>query len=666
MRITASHIVDWANINAKEAQTALPRLVRRLCFNAGTTRQMSFPAGDSTYVPGWDGVLFSELGNAWVPHGESRWEIGCDKSIPRKANKEYTKRTDQTRAEERSVATFVFVTPRRWTTKSRWLAEKRGKREWADVRTYDADDLEQWLEQTPAVALQFAEELGLSGWGVESISRYWQLWSQQCNPAITPEAFFLDRAAVRDRLLEKVRKALTHQKQTVPLILRADSVEEAASFAAATLIESGDLADQALVVTEPAGWRFVETNPQLKIAIAARAEVAANPSLRGGLLVIVPHVIGDVAGKPQGDEITLERPNIYEFEKALISIGMEKSDAKRHALSTGRSWTVFRRQYATNPAIRLLGWLNLPQSASLSLLCLLGSWSADKESDRLVVAQLSAKPYEEVERDLRYLAQLDDAPLMSIGAIWKAKSPMELLGLFGDRIPRDQLDRFFAIAKEMLATPDPQLDLPDEKRCAAQIYGKIRPHSGLLFKSICDTLVKLAVRGAEQPGLLASGIEDRVGLLIGELLDTADGIRWLSLSSYLPILAEAAPDQFLSAIEKSLTLPNAPVKRLLTETGDSSLFGGCWHAGLLWALEILAWAPDRLARVAIILAKLSHVPVKGNWGNKPSATLFSLFHSWLPQTSAAVQDRIKVLDLLMQKEPEAAFDVLQGLAYTGP
>lgn len=662
MRVTASHIVDWANTKAKEAQTALPRLVRRLCFDVETTRQLSFPAGDSTFVPGWDGVLFNEHGNVWVPAGASRWEFGCDQRATTKANREYRKRLDQTSAEIRLASTFVFVTPRRWTKKSNWIAEHRRKKEWADVRAYDADDLEQWLEQSPAVALQFAEELGLSGRGVESISRYWQLWSQQCSPAITSDALFMDRTGVRDSLIKKVREALSQQGPAHPLVIRADSVEEATAFAVGTLMDFSEMADQALVVTDFEGWRFVEANPQLKIAVAARTEVAATPALRAGLLVLVPHAAGDVAGKPQGDQVVLERPNVYEFEKALIAIGMEESDAKRYALSTGRSWTVLRRQRAVNPAIRRPRWLDAPQSASLATLCLLGAWHADKEADRSIVERLAALPYEEIEQNLRQLAQLDDAPLLGIGAVWKAKSPLELLGLFGDRLTRDQLDRFFVIAKEMLTSPDPQLELPDEKRYAAQVYGKVHAHSGLLFESICDALMKLAVRGPEQPGLLALGIEERVGRLIRELLDGADGERWLSLASYLPTLAEAAPEPFLIAVEKSLALPTTPVTRLLTETSN----GRCWHAGLLWAFETLAWSPRRLAPVALILARLSHVPIQGNWGNKPSGSLFGLFRSWLPQTAADLKDRIKVLDLLIEKDPEAAFGVLEGLVARGP
>lgn len=662
MRITASHIVNWANTHAKEAQTDLPRWVRRLCFEPRATRQLSFPAGDSTYVPGWDGVLFSEQGNAWVPAGSSCWEVGCDQDVSGKANRDYRKRTETTSSEERSNCTYVFVTPRRWTKKSEWIEEQALQEEWADVRVYDADDLEQWLEQSPAVALQFAEALGLSGWGVVSLSRYWDAWARQCSPAITSEALFQDRASMFDVLGEKLQASFT---PTQPLVIRADSVEEAVAFTVAVVMASGDIQHHALVVTEPHGWRYVEANPQLRVAIAARTETASNLVLREDLRVIIPHATGDLAGKPDGNELILERPNIYEFEKALIAIGMEESDAKRYASSTGRSWTVFRRQRATNPAIQRPAWLDAPQAASLPLLCLLGAWYSDKAADRQAVEQLSGRSYESVEQDLRQLVRLDDAPLLNIGAVWKAKSPLELLDQCADRITSSQVDRFFALAREMLSTPDPQLELPENERWMAQVRGKVHPYSGLLFESVCDSLIKLAVRAPEQVGLQALDIEERVGGLVGELLDGADGGRWLSLSSYLPNLAEAAPDSFLRAVQSSLRMPDAPITCLFTETSDSVFGGRCWHAGLLWALETLGWAPRRLAPVTLILAQLTHVPMKGNWGNKPSRSLLSFFRSWFPQTAASLPERIKVLSLLIERDSEAAFRLLVGIAGRG-
>ena len=123
---------------------------------------------------------------------------------------------------------------------------------------------------------------------------------------------------------------------------------------------------------------------------------------------------------------------------------------------------------------------------------------------------------------------------------------------------------------------------------------------------------------------------------------------------------------FLKALEVSLAKPDAPVTRLLTETGESGCIGRCWHADLLWALERLAWAPERLARVALVLARLARIEIKGNWGNTPRASLLKIFRSWLPQTAADIGQRIAILDSLIQRESEVAFDLLDGLLYVAP
>jgi hypothetical protein len=664
MRITASHIIDWVNNRAKEAQAELPRWVRKLCYQAGSTREIAFPAGDSTYRPGWDGKLFCDQGNAWVPPGASRWEMGCDADVDGKANREYNKRTKATDSAERTSTTFVFVTPRRWLKKDAWIASQRTKTEWHDIKVVDADDLEQWLEQDPAVALQFAEFLGLLGPGVESLERFWLRWSGQCNPSITREAFFTDRAATTQQLHELARDVGTKGYRLITL--RADSIEEAVAFASASFLELPELADRALVVTEVEGWRYVDANPQLRIAIAASSEAAVHATRRNGLLLVVPHAAGDMTGQKTDQELLLERPSIYDLEKALSAMGIEESDARRVALSTGRSWSVLRRHRSNNPAVRHPAWLDMPQAASLATVCLLGAWNAEKNADRWVVETVADQPYEVIETNLRHLAYVDDSPILHIGSVWKAKSPLELLDLFGSRITSSQLGRFFQVAAELLGTPDPQLELPESERYAAQIHGKVHPQSGLLFESLCDTLIKLAVRGPDIPALLNLNIEGRVARLVSDLLENADRIRWLSLASYLPALAETAPNTFLRAVENSLDYPDAPVAKLILETTDTGFGGRCWHAGLLWALETLAWSPKWLVRVAYLLARLTHVPYNNRWGNTPGSSLLGLFRAWLPQTAADLPARLKVLGSLVQFDPDAAFDLLDAITKRGP
>lgn len=668
--ITGTQIADWAK--TKEAQAALPRLIRRLIHASVPSSNCDFPSGDSTSSPGWDGELFCKEETPWTPEGQSYWELSCEGNPATKANRDYSKRTQQTDEVNRKQATLVIVTARKWSGKNKWLKKKLELKEWKNIRVLDADNLEQWLEQCPSVALQFAEELGISGPEVESISNYWETWSCQVLPAITTESFHACRENSRERLIADIRQKLESGQPSLYTI-NADSVEEAVAFTCSALLEQTDLASTSLVVTDSAGWRYVDMHPSLNIAIAARPEIAERPSRRTGLTVIIPYAAGDMGGYFRGAaqrennaDLIVERPDIYEFEKALIAMGISEGEAHRIAANTGRSWSVFRRRFSTNPAIRKPSWLDEPQAAALSTLCLLGAWSGDSAADRDIVSSLANRAYEEVEKELRYLSKLNDAPVLEIGKVWKAKSALELLDLFGERITCNELDRFFDIARQILSTSDPELELPEEQRYAAQIYGKVRPQSGLLIDALCNTLVKLAVAGAHAPSLAAAHIEGRVANLVHELLDEADETRWLSLSSHLSSLAEAAPIDFMKAVERSLAKPNAPVSRLITESGSAGVMGRCWHADLLWALETLAWSTNQFTRVALILARLVNIPIPGNWGNTPMGSLHNLFRSWLPQTAATIQQRIAALDVLIIKEPDVAFDLLDHIVRVWP
>lgn len=668
--VTAKQIADWAATSL--AQRELPRLVRRLVHATATTTQISMPAGDSTSSPGLDGELYSDQGNAWVPKGHSCWEASCRSDVTTKANEDYEKRVKQIAEGDRQTRIFVFITARKWPQKEKWAAEKRAEGQWLDVRAYNADDLEQWLEQSPAVALAFGEELGLVGPGITSLEKYFRTWSSQSSPHITSAAILVGRVEQAQDFVAKCHAAI-EQISTQPISIRGDSVEEAVAFVAAALLEDKELVDRSVVVTDEAGWHYVEKNTDIQIAIASEPELAKSPTMRNGLILIVPYASGDmakqfagVAGRLTDPVIALDRARHDEFEKALKGIGVDENDSRRLSALCGRSWSIFRRQHANNPGIRRPAWLDHPAAQALATLCLIGGWLSDNEVDKEIVARIAGRPYDDFERDLITLERLDDSPVVRIGAVWKAKSALELLSLFGDRITEVEIERFFAEAKSILSKPDPVLELEKDKRYAASIYGKVRPTSELLFKALCDTLIKLAVRGPDVEALSVKQIDGRVAKLIRELLHGADAQRWLSLSSALPALAEASPDVFLSAIEDSLNRSDEPILQLFKETENTDSFGGrCWHCGLLWALETLGWAPQRLTRVSLFLARLSDVEITGNWGNTPFNSLIDFYRSWFPQTGATVGQRIDALDVLIEREPKAAARLLDALTGSG-
>ncbi len=669
MRVTAKRVESWAGQNVAPAE--LPRLVRRLVHATTALQSSLMPAGEAVNLPGWDGRTESEAGSAWVPSGAAYWEWSCEATIARKATEDFEKRTSQTAADRRAVSTFLFVSARRWPGKDAWAVEHGRSSGWKAVRAYDATTIEEWLEEAPGVALAFAEELGDVGPGVETPGRFWTTWSCSSEPAITVEASKDGRAEVADRLATTIKERVD-RGISAPISVRADTAEEAAAFTCGLVQTLPELAFHSLVVNTRDGWRYVEKHESLKVAIVAAPELAERVPKRAGLVVVIPYGASDMAGHFRGVsgdteavEVVLDRPMRSDFAKALQKLGIDEAESDRLAGQVGRSWSIYRRRRAVNPAGRVPRWLNSEAAWVLSTMCLAGGWKSDRTGDRDVISRIAGQPYAAIEKALITLSRLDDAPVIRIGAVWKAKAPLELLDLFAERVTADELDRYLAETLAILSAPDPALELEPEYRSAAEIYVKTRAQSGLLIESLAESLIKLVVRGVEMPGLASLNLSSRVDRLVRDLLRDVDTTRWLSLAGLLRPLAEAAPTEFLSAVERSLARSDQPIATLFSATDDDSYFGRSYHVDLLWALELLAWSPSKFMRVVRILAQLSKLPLPERLGNRPSESLLGLFRTWLPQTAAPIGQRIEALNWLVTAEPEVASKIVDKLVYRG-
>jgi len=153
--VDATELRSWAK--RRDAQALLPRMIRRL-VHASVDRviRAGFRAGEGIALPGWDGIVVVEKGNAFVPDGTSAWEMGTTEDVKGKADSEYEKRTGAPGEVDPSQTTLVFVTPRRWSKKKEWEKERSAENKWLAVRAYDADSLEEWLELTPGVHIWFS------------------------------------------------------------------------------------------------------------------------------------------------------------------------------------------------------------------------------------------------------------------------------------------------------------------------------------------------------------------------------------------------------------------------------------------------------------------------------------------------------------------------------
>ena len=650
----ANDIEHWANsIDSRAKLAALLRiLVHSSCDGL---QKVVFPAHDDSQQPGWDGEIQTTVGNPWVPGGSSGWEFGVNKDIKSKADRDFAKCVKAISKAERSEMTFVFVTPRRWPGKNTWRESHTTQMRWKDVWVWDSSDLEQWTEQSIPAQVWFANEMGREHRGTQSLDRCWVKWNADCEPAFTTHIF--DEASIIAG-----KKLLTHLRGSDRTFrIASDSILEGLAFIYAML--SGDdpelkaIRDRVVVFSETGPLTELVNKSSRFIPVATNREIEVELSETGARLAgisIVPRTMVQTEA-----DIVLDILSQEAFRKALETMGLSRDEIERLNDESGRSLTVLRRRLAQDHAIKSPEW-----SAEKTLACsvfpfmLAGAWKNDNDADQVVLCLLAdQEKYAELEREFAGLLRIYSAPVWSIGSFRGVTSKIDALYAVHQWVTAEDLKRFYEVAELVLSERDPSLDLPEKDRWAASVYGKIRDISTALRKGIADSLVILAMHGN---GLFKKGLgvdkQIQAKLLVRKLFAGMDGDTIESQSDELQSYAEAAPDEFLSIIEKDLAKKN-PNTQILMRPVDDPIFSGNPRVELIWALEILAWSPELLLRVVDILAKLCVLEPEDRSGNTAMQSLLSIFRSWMPQTAASIEQRIAIFDQLVKNHPEVGWAV---------
>ena len=662
VQIKARRIEEWADTTV--ARVELPALLRRLvCSTGNQLTHVDFPAFENAQRPGWDGEVEVSVPTPWIPAGRSGWEFGCSNRPATKANKDYTKRVRAFPPGERREMTYVFGTPRNWPGKGQWAAEKAALGEWKDVRVYDASDLEQWIEQTAETQVWFSERLGDPVEGFRSPEMCWSDWADGCEPALSPSLFSLAEGTI-----DNFKRWLS----TTPernFIVTADSLDEALAFACHlvrnTKSDTGDPGAGALVFDTPeAIRRFRASNTAPSIAIIHGAEVE---KLIGDLYrschCIIIRPANEVEVKP---DIRLKLRGRQYFSDALKKMGITEDRIDRLIRESGRSPAVLRRRLSKVPAIRDPAWAGNPQIARKLLpAALVGAWSKASTADLEVVRRLVPPDEENVVEDrVMELLDLPDSPLWSRGDYRGVVSRIDAFFGIAKFVTGEALDMFFSKAERVLGETDPALDLPENERWTAAVHGKVRAHSAALRQGIREMMVILSIHGNHLfRSRLNIDLENSVSSLIRRLLTPLTLEILLSHQDDLPDYAEAAPDDFLKIIEDDLAKPDPVVFGLLKPV-DGYLFEDCPRTGLLWALECLAWKHP--SRVSLILAKMARTPIDDNWTHKPINSLQAIYRSWIPQTAASLEDRVRGLKLLATRNPDVGWRICVAQFDIGP
>ncbi len=327
----------------------------------------------------------------------------------------------------------------------------------------------------------------------------------------------------------------------------------------------------------------------------------------------------------------------------------------------------FQRPYAktipSNLAVmpsQTIDWNQIQYASELAVANLLGSWDENSHADREIVSKLAKEDFDKWIPKVREILQQPGSPVSLKNGVWGITQRKKIWQALGQRLFDNHLDIFKECTVVVLKESDPHFELPPEERYAAGIYGKVLKHSQYLRRGLTESLALLG----SFPTVLSNcstGKPETLALLsIRDIFDNSCWVLWGSLNNLLPLLAEASPNEFLSAVETALERTPCPFDELFAQEGKG-IFGENYITGLLWALETLAWDEQYLVRVSVNLGELASHDPGGRWANRPSNSLTSIFLPWFPQTMASIEKRKVAIQTLQKENPQAVWKLLLSL-----
>jgi hypothetical protein len=678
MIVSENQLDEWVRANSEDAQGLIVELVLRLvAASCPRPRERRFPLGDSIGQHGPDGVLDVDLSfEPWVPEGPSYWQIGSGLRASTKATSDYNGVTAATPENVRLGATFVFVTPlsgrRDWKftwkggQQAKWLQDRRIAAQWKDVRIIDGTKLVDWVRQFPAVELWLAAKtIGIPEHQITTPEQHWSVVRSTGEPPpLKPDLFLANRGEGCAKVGE-IFDGTSTQARLVTLYPDQVATFVAACVASLDRERRMEIAGRCLIVSGEEAWNAVCTQYGKLILVADAAlnltgEQGARllqAAVRAGHAVVFG---GPDGAAPSPISARLPMPSINQVREVLQNTGYSEERARILAHDSGGNLASLLRLVQGLSVVP--EWTRWTEASGLAAALILGHWDDRSAGDRDVVGQLSGETYSNWSEKMRALALRPASPLVHSGGRWHFVPRYEGWHGLGPMLFDEHLQRLRIAAASVLRENDPQFDLPTEERYAAGIHGKVLSRSRILRRGLAEALALLGSHPTALTSCSTDTAETTAALSVREILADADWVLWASLNDVLPMLAEAAPREFLKAVEAALQSDPCPFDELYSQE-SGGLSGRTYISGLLWALETLAWDGNYLSRVVICLGELAARDPGGQWANRPANSLTTILLPWLPQTCAPIDKRVTAVKTLLTEIPEIGWKLVLSVLH---
>ncbi|WP_308366441.1 MULTISPECIES: hypothetical protein [unclassified Microbulbifer] len=654
--VTENDIKNWTATDKRRSEELLPQLIYKLILASCSPRKIDFPFGDSVSTGGWDGELEVDQGNLFVPSGVSAWEFGTDKSVNSKANDDYEKRTKDPEPFDKKKTTYVFVTSRHWKDRSKWEADKNLDEEWGSVKAINARVLCDWLEQCPAVHRWFAQLIGKRCSNLWDIEQSWSKFSNITEISLTDE-FFLHN---RDELSDRLKDSLLGDPASYTVC--AKSINESQGFILSVIFKDASLSSKFLTVLDQSTWDDIASSKSPLILMPINFQPSGvGDAVSNDHIVILP----TDESSQQTPLIRLDkRPRLVQQE-AIQKLGFNDSQASKLYSDTKGYLEPLLRHEILRPREYIAPKWPAEIDADVLFSALFATeWNLNNDNDKDILSALSGMDYDQLEKQLDRLSTYSDTPIRRVGTVWQVISKIDFWLNIRNLMSMSHIDRLGDICGKVLGDIDPSYNMDPDERWMASVKGNTPKYSGLLKRDIADTLALLSTYSDDHSSQLGGvSVKSKIELWLSKLFKENNTTEfWYSLGRSTSLLAEAAPEVFLDAVDSSSLGESSPLLGLFNSEAEDSFTGGCYHSNLLWALETISWNKNYLTRVCQALARLSEIDPGGRYSNRPFSSLVDIFIGWVTYSSATHDERANLIkEVLLKQYPDVAWRLMRDL-----
>lgn len=651
--LTRDNIERWAE--RIDSKGDFPYLISRLVRETTpASTQADFPSGSAAYIGGWDGIVTCQEDTAYVPKGISLYEFGTEADCKGKADDDYTKRTKNPLGYLPKDCTFIFVTPRFWKMKEKWVTGRKAEGIWKDIKVYDSSNLEQWLDIALATSRWFSSRVGSYPFdGIMTADEFWEEWSIGPNGLVLmPEIITAGREYEQQQLL------VTLQGQPSIKGIKASTKNEAIAFiiAAAKKFppnESDRFFSKSLIIDTEGNFRGIRINTTNLLNLIPRFEETQPlySAVSKGHHVLVPLGADDIFNQEIITLPTIERDGQV---NSLMKSGISREDAEKFSKESGRNITILKKLIGF-PHTKTK-WIETENIREIIPVLLIGRWNESFIGDIEIIEKLSGLEYSEYLITLNKWKNLEESPLLQIGETWRLTSPLDLWTNLSPHLTQKDFISIKDCFLLAFKNGNPIIE-PEEQSDFSAFFNKKRKYSNWLREGLAQSLILVGRFGKGLQITNPSNSQLWVDGIILDLLNNANGELWISINHELPLISEASPVSFLKTVSNSLLKEHPEIMDMFKEV-YGFLNSTSNHTGLLWALEGLAWLPEYLREVGLILLRLSRLDPGGNLLNRPINSISEIFKPWRYQTLATYDERMDILKFITEKERESGWVLL--------